>query len=111
MLFGNQNCQHCYRFQTNPNVGALYQLKFVDRTSQHRNNRLEIDTNFVETLPESNELEQLKTKHEFEVTGSHADTVEFNLKNRQCKTQTGKLQKVLADLRVLTLPISNQVRK
>ena len=35
-------------------------MKFVNRTPQHRRNRLKIGTNFVATLPESDELEQKK---------------------------------------------------
>ena len=39
------------------------------------------------------------------------ETVEVNLNDGQVELQTGKLQKVLADLRVATLPIPEQVRK
>ena len=70
--------------------------------------------NFVATLPEADGYEQNNIKHkpdtvqpEPEIMQLEPDTVELNLRRKQ---QTGKLQKVLADLRVSTLPIPEQVR-
>ena len=111
LLFENENCQHCDQLRTNPDVGASIQLKFVNRTPTHRRNRLKISTNFVATLPVSDELDQKKNEHESEPTGPQPETGEVNLSDGQCELQSGKLQKGLADLRVAILPIPEQVRK
>ena len=92
------------------NKSRCWSFKFVNRTPPHRRNRLKIGANFVATLPKSEQLEQ-KNEHEPEPTGPQTETVEVNLRNGQCEPQAGKLQKVLADLRVSTLPIFDQVRK
>ena len=66
------------------------------------------------TLPEADGYEQNNIEHkpdtvqpEPDIIQLEPDTVELNLRRKQ---QTGKLQKVLADLRVSTLPIPEQVR-
>ena len=111
LLFGNENCQHYDRFRTNPDVGASIQLKFVNQIPPHRRNRLKIGANFVATLSENDEREQKKNEHESEPNRLQPETVEVDLRVEQCEPQAGKLQKVLADLRVATLPILEQVRK
>ena len=114
-MFGNENCTECNRFRTNPVFGASAQLKFVDRNPKRCRNRCKINANFLATLPETEEHEQNKIQLEpdtvhFEPVTVHLkpDSVETNLR---CEQQTGKLQKGLADLRVSTLPIPDQVRK
>ena len=71
------------------------------------------------TLPETDEHEQNKIQLEPHTAHLKPEVVHFkpdavNLRqetNLTCEQQTGKLQKVLADLRVSTLPIPDQVRK
>ncbi len=119
LTFGNENCKECDRFRTNPEVGASVQLKFVDRNPKRRRNRCKIGVNFVATLPETDEHKQNKIQLEPDSVHLEPETVHFkpeavNLKqetNITCEQQTGKSQKVLADLRVSTLPIPEQVRK
>ena len=52
-----------------------------------------------------------KNEHESEPNGLQPETAENDLREEQYEPQAGKLQQVLADLRVATLPIQEQVRK
>ena len=126
LMFGNENCTECDRLRTNPEVGASAQLKFVDRNPKRRRSRCKIGTNFVATLSETDEHEQNKIQLEPDTVHLKPEDVHFkpevvhfkpeavNLRqetNLTCEQQTGKLQKVLADLRVSILLIPDQVRK
>ena len=115
LMFGNANCTECERFRTNPEVNASAQQKCVDRNPKRRRNRCKIGAHFVATLPEIDEHKQNKiqlepdTVHlEPDIVHFKPDTVETNL---TCEQQTGKLQKVLADIRVFTRPIPDQMQK
>ena len=139
LMFGNENCKECERFQTNPEFGASAGLKFVDRNPKRRRNRCKIGANFVATLPKTDEHEQNKTQLEPDTVHVKPEVVHFkpevvhfkpkavhfkpevvhfkpeaeNLrqeKNLTCEQQTEKLQ-VLSDLRVSILPIPDHVRK
>ena len=87
LLFGYENCAKCDRFRTNPEVGALAQLMFVDRNPKHRRNRLKIGAHFVATLPETDRPDQEKNEHK-------SDTVEANLRSEQCESQTRKMSRL-----------------
>ncbi len=119
LMFGNENCTECNRFRTNPEVGASAQLKFVDRNPKRHRNRCKIGANFVATLPEADEDEPNNIQLEPDTVHLKPKVVHFKPEavdlrhetNLISEQQTGKLQKVLADLRVSTVPIPDQVRK
>ena len=83
LLFGNENCQHCDQFRTNPDVGTSIQLKLVNRILLHRRNHLKFGANFVATLSGNDEREQKKNEHESEPNGLQPETVEVDLREKQ----------------------------
>ena len=114
-MFGKENCTEFERFRTNPEIGASAQLKFVDRNPNRRRNQCKIGANFVATLPETDEHEQNKIQLKPEVVHFKPEVVHFKYEavksNLTCEQQIGKLQKVLAGVRVSTLLIPDEVRK
>ena len=131
LLFGHPNCPNCERYRRDPEVGDSVQLRFVDRNPKRRRNRLKIGANFVATLPEvepdedgeepieklggwvstlTAEPQQVGTSAVTN-TATAADTVPKEASTWTTEEQCGKLQKVLADLRVATLPIQDVVQK
>ena len=73
----------------------------LPKADGYENNKIEFKPNTVQLKPGTVQLEP-------DTVEQKPDTVESNLTGQQ---QTGKLQKVFADLRVSTLPIPEQVRK
>ena len=137
LLFGKLSCSTCVQCSQDPKVGTSAQLRFVDRGARRRRNRLRIGSNFVATLPDMEEctaeadepeteaesLQTDPTSDSEESSGPHASApiaseieskTVSNDQNQvvlQPTEQTGKLQKVLAEMRVATLPVPEQVQQ
>ena len=124
----------CCRFRGDPEVGVTTQLRFVDCSVRRRRNRTRIGTNFLATLPEAfcdecndegaNLATQLAlTSADTEDPGSAADlggatgdnpeTSADSAFNSSFDTpeQSGKLQKVLTELKLAALNIPDSIRK
>ena len=134
LQFGKEVCTSCDKFRTDPEVGEAVQLKFVERTPRRRRNRLRLSSNFVATLPE---VEEPIRERASQTPTEPADSANpdgdvatpvttepatpTNLDGEAAPQigklqevqpiQTGKLQKVLADLRVAALPLSEEIRR
>ncbi len=136
LQFGLNTCSGCIRHQSDPNVGTSAQSKFVSRNPNRRRNRLRIGSNFLATLPDANEAnceeeeegeeQNVAGENEESASGTKTDSVESSppapgdvlapapasdIVVRTEVPQTGKLQKVLADLRVASLPIPDEIRQ
>ena len=136
LQFGLEVCSGCVRHRNDPKVGTSAQSKFVNRNPKRRRNRLRIGSNFLATLPdakeencneeEEGEEEDVAEMTEESASGIKAEDVESgppaqvsgnalapasDSVERTEVPQTGKLQKVLADLRVASLPIPDGIRR
>ena len=138
LQFGLQSCSSCDRFRSDPRCGAPAQMRFVDRNLKRRRNRARIGANFVATLPEVAESESETDEEEHSPREEQAS--EANLASDTdglpgCSSPqappepvvppppaiaeapsadaeaTGKLQSVLADLRVASLPIEERTKQ
>ena len=129
-MFVNKICTEFEKFQKHSDFEASAQLRFVDRNpKRQKKNRRKIGATFVATFTEPDEHKKHKiqlepdtvylkhdavypkpdiVKLEPDTVHLNPDTVETNLK---CEQQTGRLQKVLADIQVATSPIPEPVRK
>ena len=140
LLFGNPACVSCVRHRGDPQVGTSTQMIFVDRTIRKRRNRLKIGSNFIATLPGAEESEEEENNSEIfvkspkreststQVSGSNTSALEQVDKSKIQQyhsdsitkqpeiiqpsepIQSGKFQKVLAELGVSTLPVPDTIR-
>ena len=138
--FGISVCPRCTQFRGDPEVGSLKQLRFVDNHPKRKRNRLKISSQFLATLPEAtcdeSDSEPLETIEESPESLDLSPSVELpsipsgsdnspdqkaldssipaeipNQTPSSEPAQTGKLQKILADLKIATLPIPESLRR
>ena len=109
--FGLQTCSECEHNRSDPESGSAVQLRYVDRELRRKRNRVKLKPNFVAVLPEKQSVAAPETTITLE---THYSTMQQQvptlLEKQVPDPQAGKLQKVLAELRVATLPIEENVR-
>ena len=126
--FGTHTCSECERNRSDPECGAAVQLRFVDREFKRKRNRVKLNSSFVAVLPD----QQSDTALEASTTPeTHNSTMSLQVPDPAAKQvpdplarqvpdpavkqvpdpSRGKLQKVLLELRVATLPIEENVRR
>ena len=126
-----------FSFPWDPEVGTSMQLKFVDSRPKRKRNRIKINSRFLATFPEAIcyyfDFEELEIIEEFDepldsplqvespttTSGSNGLLCADSLKPpifpktcihlKQSEPQSGKLQQVLADLKISSLPISESL--
>ena len=133
-------CPRCTQFRGDPKVGTSKQLKLIDNHPKHKGNRMRINSHFLATLLEAvsddSDSEQLeKDKDLFDPSNLCPSVQPLSTSSRFADlprskspdpsisseidapspsiipVQTGKLQQVLADLKIASLIISELLRR
>ncbi len=139
LQFGISVCPRCSHFRKDPEVGTSKQLKFVDSRPKRKRNRIKVISHFLATHPEAIcgdfDFEEYEIIKEFDEpvdsplpvesppTTSGSDGFLFTyfleppifpktrISLKQSEPQSGKLQQLLADLKISFLPISESLRR
>ena len=116
--FGVKTCAECERFRQDPSSGAAVQLRYVDREHRKRRNRVKLGANFVavlpDTIPESENLSDTRSIFAApkEPVQTSAEPVQTSAEPVQTSVEpTGKLQKVMSELHISELKVSEEMKK
>ena len=126
--FGLQTCSECERNRLDPECGAAVQLRYVDHELKRKRNRVKLKQNFVAVLPDKQSMAAPEATSALEtycntacqpdpdpaakqVPDPPAKQVPDPAVKQVSDPPRGKLQKVLLELKVATLPVGQDVRK